>query len=133
MNFNCNQHIIEDFNTFISFIFFVKKIINDVKNNLIVIDINSIRLYVKIKNKSFYIIIYNMWYVFNNKYILLFYNIFKNVKIFIIIKDYNFEIDSQKARAIKNKNFYFLVFKTFTTLFIINLLTLFIFVNEITY
>ena len=57
----------------------------------------------------------------------------KNAKIFIIIKDYNFEIDSQKTRAIKNENFDFFIFKTFTTLFIINLLTLFIFVNEVMY
>ena len=64
---------------------------------------------------------------------LFFYNIFKNIEIFIIIKNYDFEIDSQKTRAIKNKNFLFIVFKTFTTLFVINLLTLFIFVNEIMY
>ena len=133
MNFNCNQYMIEDFNVFISFIFFVEKIINDVKSNFVVIDINLIRLYVKTRNESFYIIIYNVWYVFNNKYNLLFYNMFKNVEVFMIIKNYDFEIDSQRARAIKNENFYFLVLKTFTALFAINLLTLFIFVNEITY
>ena len=57
----------------------------------------------------------------------------KNVEIFILIKDYDFEIDSQKTRVIKNEDFYFLVFETFTTLFINNLLTLFISVNEIMY
>ena len=57
----------------------------------------------------------------------------KNVEVFIIIKDYDFEINSQKIRAVKNKDLYFLIFKIFTILFIINLLTLFIFVNEITY
>ena len=57
----------------------------------------------------------------------------KNIEIFMIIKDYNFKINSQKIRAIKNKSFYLLIFKTFTTLFIINLLILLIFVNEITY
>ena len=71
--------------------------------------------------------------MFNNKYNFLFYNMFKNVEIFIIIKDYNFEIDSQRTRAIKNENLYSLIFETFTTLFIINLLTLFIFVNKIIY
>ena len=71
--------------------------------------------------------------MFNNKYNLLFYNIFKNAEIFIIIKDYNFEIDSQEIRAVKNENFYFLILKTFTTLFAINLLTLFISVNEVIY
>ena len=133
MNFDCNQHMIENFNAFISFIFFVEKIINDVKDNFVVIDINLIQLYVKIKNESFHIIIHNVWYVFNSKYNLLFYNIFKNVEIFIIIKDYDFKIDLQKVRAVKNENFYFLVFKTFMTLFTINLLTLFIFVNKVTY
>ena len=133
LNFDCNQHIIENFNIFIFFIFFVEKIINDVENNFVVINIISIRLYIKIKNELFHIIIYNVWYVFNNKYNLLFYNIFKNVEVFIIIKDYDFKIDSHEIRAIKNKNLYFLIFKTFTILFVINLLTLFIFVNEITY
>ena len=58
---------------------------------------------------------------------------FKNVEIFIIIKDYDFEIDLQETCAVKNENLYFLVFETFTTLFVINLLTLLIFVNEIIY
>ena len=71
--------------------------------------------------------------MFNNKYNLLFYNIFKNVEIFIIIENYDFEIDSQKTYAIKKENFYFLVFKIFTILFTINLLTLLIFVNKVTY
>ena len=133
LNFDCNQHMIENLKVFISFIFFVEKVINDVENNFIVIDINSIRLYIKIKNELFHIIIHNVWYVFNNKYNLFFYNIFKNVEIFMIIKDYDFEINSQKIRAIKNEDFYFFVLETFTTLFVINLLTLFIFVNEITY
>ena len=110
LNFNCNQHMIENFNTFISFIFFAKKIISDVESNLVIININSIRLYIKIKNESFYIIIHNVWYIFNSKYNLLFYNIFKNVEIFMIIKDYDFEINSQEIRAIKNENFYFLIF-----------------------
>ena len=125
--------MIENFNAFIFFIFFVEKIINDVENNFVIINIDLIWLYVKIKNESFYIIIHNVWYVLNNKYNLLFYNMFKNVEIFMIIKNYDFEIDSQKTRAIKNESLYFLVFKTFTTLFVINLLILFIFVNEITY
>ena len=133
MNFDYNQYIIENFNAFISFIFFVEKIINDVENNLVVIDIDSIQLYVRIKNKSFHIIIYNVWYIFNSKYNFLFYNMLKNVKIFVIIKNYNFKIDSQEVCAVKNEDFYFLIFKTFTTLFVINLLTLFIFVNEIIY
>ena len=133
LNFDCNQHMIENFNVFIFFIFFVEKIINDVENNFVVIDINSIRLYVKIKNESFHIIIHNVWYVFNNQYNLLFYSMLKNAEILIIIKDYDFEINSQKTRAIKNENFYFLVFETFTTLFVINLLILFIFVNKIMY
>ena len=133
LNFDCNQHMIENFNAFISFIFLVEKIINNVENNFVVINIDSIRLYVKIKNESSHIIIHNVWYVFNSKYNLLFYNMFKNVEIFMIIKDYNFEIDSQKTCAVKNENLYFFVFETFTTLFVINLLTLFIFVNEITY
>ena len=34
--------MIENFNTFIFFIFFVEKIINDVKSNFIIIDIDSI-------------------------------------------------------------------------------------------
>ena len=67
------------------------------------------------------------------KYNLLFYNIFKNAEIFIIIKNYDFKVNSQKIRAVKNEDFYFLVFKIFTILFIINLLTIFIFDNEITY
>ena len=58
---------------------------------------------------------------------------FKNAEIFIIIKNYNFDIDLQKICAIKNKNLYFFVLKTFTALFAINLLTLFIFVNKIMY
>ena len=57
----------------------------------------------------------------------------KNAEILIIIKNYDFEIDLQEARAIKNKDFYFLILETFTTLFVINLLTLFIFINEIMY
>ena len=133
LNFNCNQHIIENFNAFISFIFFIEKTINDVENNFIIIDINSIRLYIKSENELSYIIIYNMRYVLNNKYNLFFYNIFENIDIFMIIKNYDFKIDIQKTRAIKNENFYFFIFETFITLFVINLLTLFIFVNEITY
>ena len=58
---------------------------------------------------------------------------FKNVEIFMIIKDYDFKIDSQRIHTVKNKDFYFLVFKTFTILLIINLLTLFIFVNKVMY
>ena len=133
LNFDCNQHMIENFNIFIFFIFFIEKIIDDVEDNLVIIDIDLIQLYVKIKNESFHIIIHNVWYVFNNKYNFLFYSMLKNVEIFIIVKDYDFEINSQKIFAVKNENLYFLVFKTFITLFIINLLTLFIFVNEITY
>ena len=133
LNFDYNQHMIENLNIFISFILFVEKVINDVENNFVVIDIDSIRLYVKIKNESFHIIIHNVWYVFNSKYNFLFYNMFKNVEIFMIIKNYDFKIDTQKIRVIKNKNFYFLVLETFTTLFVINLLTLFIFVNKIMY
>ena len=133
LNFDYNQYMIEDFNIFIFFIFFIEKIINDVESNFVVIDIDLIQLYVKIKNESFHIIIYNVWYVFNNKYNLLFYNMLKNVEVFMIIKDYDFKIDTQKIRAIKNEDFYFLVLETFTTLFVINLLTLFIFVNEIMY
>ena len=133
LNFDCNQYMAENFNIFIFFIFFVEKIINDVKNNLVVININSIWLYIKIKNESFHIIIYNVWYMFNNKYNLFLYNMFKNVEVFMIIKDYDFKINTQKIRVIKNENFYFLIFKTFMILFIINLLTLFIFVSEIMY
>ena len=125
--------MIEDFNAFIFFIVFVEKIINDVKNNFVVIDIDLIQLYIKIKNESFHIIIYNVWYILNSKYNLLFYNMLKNAEILIIIKDYNFEINSQETCVIKNEDFYFLILKTFTTLFVINLLTLFIFVNEVTY
>ena len=51
----------------------------------------------------------------------------------MIIRNYDFEIDTQEIRVIKNENLYFFIFKTFTTLFVINLLTLFIFVNEIMY
>ena len=47
---------------------------------------------------------------------------FKNVEIFIIIKNYNFKINLQKIRAVKNKNFYFLIFRI-----------LFIFVNKSMY
>ena len=133
LNFNCNQHMIEDFNIFIFFIFFVEKVINDVENNFVIIDIDLIRLYVKIKNESFHIIIHNVWYVLNSKYNFLFYNMLKNAEIFMIIKNYDFKIDTQKIRAIKNENFYFLILETFTALFVINLLILFIFVNEITY
>ena len=125
--------MIENFNIFIFLIFFVEKIIKDVKNNFVVIDIDSIQLYIKIRNELFHIIIYNVWYVFNNKYNFLFYNIFKNVEIFIIIKNNNFEINLQKICAIKNEDFYFFIFETFTILFIINLLTLFISVNKIIY
>ena len=133
LNSDCNQHMTENLNAFIFFILFAEKVINDVENNLVVIDIDSIRLYVKIKNGPFHIIIYNVWYVFNSKYNLLFYNMFKNVEIFMTIKDYDFEIDTQETRAVKNEGLYFLVLETLTTLFIINLLTLLIFVNEITY
>ena len=58
---------------------------------------------------------------------------FKNLEIFMIIKKYDFEIDSSDIRAIKNKKLYFFVLETFTTLFVINILTLFILVNEIMY
>ena len=52
--------MIEDFNVFISFIFFVEKIIKNIKNNLVIINIDSIRSYIKIKNESSHIIIHNV-------------------------------------------------------------------------
>ena len=52
--------MIEDFNVFIFSIVLVEKIINNIENNFVVIDIDLIQLYVKIKNKLFHIIIYNV-------------------------------------------------------------------------
>ena len=114
-----------DRDAFHAYTFTLERSMTNIDETMNFVEYESIRLHCKSKQRARFIIIHNVLHVLNCDHNLIFFSMLKRVKTSIVIINYEFNVDTQKVRAIDNIDLYILKMTDSTkTLLAINLDTL---------
>ena len=122
---DCTHHMTHDRDVFHVYTLTSERSMTNISETINFVEYEFIRLYCKSKQKTRFIIIHNVFHVLNCDYNLIFFNMLKRAKTSIVIIDYEFNVDTQKVRAIDIVDLYILkMTNSTTTLLVVNLDTL---------